>query len=213
MVKFKDEATISYPVRLYHTTKQHLINIIGSLFLCTLGYFATSIAKQEGAWVMFSIGWLLMIGGGFGFAVLSYAWLNKKPIVTIERAGLSFLHILKPNQQHLILWQDIKNVDLHSWTRGHINYWILIIHTTSHSFAKEKVIRQPLKPMYFEHLILNEKEVYYLLEQAFAGQTELIYKRINMNLSDRLVSNFSFWFIWTILVIGLSTLLWVFVFA
>lgn len=153
---------VPYPIKLTYTVKQHFMNIIGSIFIFMLGCFVAPIAKQEGDWIIVSIGWLLIGGGSFGLLLLSYIWLGKKPIVTIEQAGVSFFNVFKSNQQHLILWRDIERLDLHPLTRGHTNHWILTIYLKAGSS-----IRQPLKPMLYNGLILDEKEVFNLIELIF----------------------------------------------
>ena len=157
---------VPYPIKLTYTLKQHFINIIGSIFIFILGCFVAPIAKQEGDWIIVSIGWLLIGGGSFGLLLLSYIWLGKKPIVTIKQAGVSFFHVFKSNQQHLILWRDIERLDLHPLTRGHTNHWILTIYLKAGSS-----IGKPLKPMLYNGSILDEKEVFNLIELIFDRHT------------------------------------------
>ncbi|MCG3882014.1 STM3941 family protein [Psychrobacter sp. Ps3] len=213
MSKVIDNLAISYPVTFYYGVKRYFTVMIGCLIIGMLGYFVIPLAHQDEAWIVVAVGWLLILTSIFGLIICFYAWFQKKPVVIIEEKGFSFFNILKRHQQKKILWQDVVSIDLIPWTHGYITHWMLSVGITSNNLDGIKVIRHPLKPMYLEHVMLNEKEVFYLLEQAFAGDTVLSYQNIKMRLSDRLVMSFGFWLMIVFTITGLVAALFIAIYA
>lgn len=196
-----DKLAISYPVKLYYSAKRYLTVMTGCLLMGVLGYFIIPLAKQDEVWIVVAAGWLLILASIFGFIVCFYTWSKKKTIVIIEESDFSFFNIFKRNQKKTIVWQEVVSIDLTPWTHGNITHWMLSISIKSNNLDGIKVIKQFLKPLYLEGYLLNEKEIFYLLEQAFEGKNVLNYKCIDMKINDRLVKNFSFWFTLVVMIV------------
>ncbi len=148
---------------------------------------------------IFFLPFVLLIIGAVGFIAILVILIKNEPKIIIHPSNIELRYLFKPNQQ--ILWSQVEHVEIMKFKEDENKRWWLVISLKQ----SNKKIPYLLEPMLCNELILNEQEVFAIIEQSFHGK-EPIYQQIKMTFRNQFESKweFRFWVMMiTILIVAL----------
>lgn len=187
-----NQIKMQYPIKFYMKKSIIFWTIIGCVFMFLLGCFTNYINENHTDTIIFIISILLMLFGILGFVGMVTVWLQNKPSITLYASYIELFGLFGRNRQ--VLWSQVKSVELTSWTYKSTKHWGLVIIPKRHT----KKITRPLKVMTCDDLVLNEKEIFSLIEQSFKGE-QPSYQPIEISLKNRFATNADFW-LWMLML-------------
>ncbi len=183
-----------YPIELYIKKSLLILTLILCLVIFVICVWVGSLILN-GSWLDFIASLFLLITVvAVGISII-IALIKNKPSIIIYPSKIELAYFNKQNQQ--ILWSEIENIELieHFGNRGG-KFWKLAIYLKQ---SHDKPINYPLRIMTHDDLILNEKEIFAIIEQSLQGKPP-VYQKINISLKEQSGTIFDYWFY--ILVFG-----------
>ncbi|MDO5652446.1 MAG: hypothetical protein Q4G13_10025 [Moraxella sp.] len=172
---------LPYPIELYTPKQNSLLSIISGLVAIGGGAWFYSLWLSGKADALLIV--LSLLLAGFGITIVCvglYFLTHNVPVIIIHHHGIKALSPLSRGFKQIILWQDIKNLELFSRTyKGAVQYQLVI---TKHD---GKLLRLPIRKKIYQpyHQSLNEREIFQMIEQSFQGKP-VQYKAIRMTVDE-----------------------------
>lgn len=176
---------IPLPIELYAPFKSQLFILVGAIGMFWLGREVAHMAIND--WFMFGVGiFLVIIGLLFGMIELIML-INPKPILTMTRYRLIYGHETFRKLFYLnrsFTFKEIRSIDLDYHVQKDMKHWYLNI-----TLNTGKNYKLPLKPMKYENVMINEKEIFHLIEQVHQGQIPPTFVDFDMDIHDRMTGS------------------------
>lgn len=172
------------PIKLYYPIASTLyIPILGACML-GIGYVMINVGNDN----VFVIGLgILIVAAAFLIIMMGIILLfDPKPILVIHRHTLTYGHewfrrLL--NRDTTIYFEDIEWLRLDYYTYKNVKYWYIDM-----CLSDGKKIKLSLKRMKYDNVIINEKEIFHLIEQVHQKRIPPIYSPMAMTIRDRMTS-------------------------
>lgn len=166
-----------YPINLYLPKSWVLVFFGMGGFCIWLGRLETLVESELivriFAFLTVSIGMVFIAAG-------LIALLNTAPHLTIRNTGFNHFILFKKGKRAHYYWKDIKSMSLESQVLKHHKTWYISLRT-----KQDTLIDIGLRPMKYESVMLNEKEIYELMLQSFEGRRSSTIHAISMSIEDR----------------------------
>ncbi len=181
---------LHYPIKLYLKKSILLWGLIALLGLSLLGGWGVGRPNQD--WLNFTIFLIWLIIGVGGFITTLFVFIKNEPIITLYPSKIEIFRLHRKNQQ--LFWSQIENIELIeiSTVQGAKNWGLTI------TPKNDKKITRGLQAMTCNNLILNQKEVFAIIEQSFQGK-EPIYQQIDFPLKEQFGIKIDFW-LWVFII-------------
>lgn len=166
------------PLILYPKKRVHWVLILFYIFVAVLFALGFWIAKDE-FFIKILFGILFLIALGFAFYQF-FKVARDEPFFVIDKDHLSFFHIT----QQTIYFRDIqahhKDIGILDYqSYRDFKFWYIQIH---HGNDAQKI---SLTAYRHNHLHLDEKQLFDLINQAYQGRDVLIIPTTKMGIFDR----------------------------
>lgn len=172
------------PIELYYSNKFMVFSLAFGGAMFWLGYTTNKTANE---WLILAISIFLMVFGILVMALYLIFLLNPKPILTITRYRINSGHGLFKelfNNNNTIAFKDIHSLELDYHTHQDVKYWhITFILNT----GKKHIL--PIKNMRYENIMINEKEIFHLINQVHQGQIPPTFVEHDMDIHDRMTKS------------------------
>lgn len=166
-----------YPINLYLPKSWVLVFFGMGGFCIWLGRLDMLIESEL---IVRVFAFLTVLIGMMFIAVSFIALLNTSPHLTIRNTGFNHFALFKKGRKTHYYWKDIKSMSLESQVLKHHKTWYISLRTKQDVF-----IDIGLRPMRYESVMLNEKEIYDLMSQSFDGKRSSTIHTISMSVEDR----------------------------
>ncbi len=181
---------LRYPIELYIKKSILFGWLIACLLLSLLGGWG--IGRLNNDWVDFAIFLFLLIVGIVGFTGVLVVLIKNEPNITLYPSKIKIFHLYKENRK--FFWSQIENIELmETSTQQGMKNWGLMI-----TPKNGKKLTRGLQIMTCNDLILNQKEVFAIIEQSFQGK-EPTYQQIEIPLEDKFSTKLDFW-MWVFII-------------
>ncbi|OPH38970.1 hypothetical protein [Moraxella equi] len=190
---------IPLPIELYHSNKFLLFSLAFGSAMFWLGRTVSVIADE---WFIIVISIIFMAFGALIVLVCIISFINPKPVLVIARYRISGGHeLLKRlfNKNNAIAFKDIRSLELDYHTHQDVKHWhIAILLNTG------KKLHLPIRSMKYETVMINEKEIFHLINQVHQGNIPPTFEDFDMDIHDRMTTwgLFMIGFVVLILVVG-----------
>ncbi|WP_066804066.1 hypothetical protein [Moraxella oblonga] len=172
---------IPLPIELYPSIKSNLFSVIFGGGVFWLGHIVNDIANE--IFIVIIAVLCMVIGVIFIFMGLFFL-INPAPTLTISRYRIIHGHefFRKLFNKHLdIAFKDIHTMTLDFYVQKDIKYWY--IHMT---LKNGKTAKLPLFKLKYERVMINEREIFHLIEQIHQGQIPPTFVDFDMDIHDRI---------------------------
>ncbi len=181
---------LHYPIKLYLKKSILFRNLIIFLGVGLLGGSGVGRANQE--WIYFVLPVICLIIGVGGFIAMLFDFIKNEPSIILYPSKIEFVRLNGENQQ--FFWSQIENIELMEVsTVQSTKDWILTI-----TPKNDKQITCGLQAMTCNDLILNQDEVFAIIEQSFQGK-EPIYQQTEIPLDEQFNTKIDFW-LWVFII-------------
>lgn len=169
------------PIELYPSIKSHLFYAIFGGGIFWLGNTVNDIADE--AFIVI-IAVLCMVIGVMFILMSLFFLINPAPALTITRYRIVYGHefFRKIFNKHLdIAFKDIHAMTLDFYEHNDIKSWY--VHMTLNN---GKTAKLPLFKLKYERVMINEREIFHLIEQIHQGQIPPTFVDFEMDIHDRI---------------------------
>ncbi len=169
---------LPYPIELY--PKQHkfihlLILIVMTVLLVGfMGIAQNTLITITMSFVLLGLALLILV-----------PMIIHKPSIVLHNSGIELYYFMEHDKQ--FLWSEIKHIQLNKRNSRNAPFWQLEI-TLKQDFSEK--ITHPLTQLIYEDVLLNQREIFAIVEQSFHGK-QPIYQQIDMSFITELKDKFS----------------------
>ncbi|UYZ67931.1 hypothetical protein LP090_03470 [Moraxella bovis] len=190
---------IPLPIELYHSNKFLLFSLAFGGAMFWLGRTVSVIADE---WFIIALSMALMIFEALVILACVISFINSKPVLVIVRYRISDGHeLLKRlfNKNNAIAFKDIRSLELDYHTHQDVKHW-----HTAILLNTGKKLHLPIRSMKYETVMINEKEIFHLINQVHQGNIPPTFEDFDMDIHDRMTTwgLFMIGFVVLILVVG-----------
>lgn len=186
---------IPLPIELYYSNKFLLFSLAFGGAMCWLGRTVNIIADD---WFIIALCMVLMIFGALVVLVCIISFINPKSVLMITRYHINGGHgLLKRwfNKNNAIAFKDIRSLELDYHTHKDVKHWHIVILLNT-----GKKLHLPIRSMKYETIIINEKEIFHLINQVHQGNIPPTFEDFDMDIHDRMTT-------WGLFMIGFVVLM------
>ncbi|STZ09456.1 Uncharacterised protein [Moraxella caprae] len=186
---------IPLPIELYHSNKFLLFSLAFGGAMFWLGRTVSLIADE---WFIIALSMVLIIFGVLVVLVYIISLINPKPILVITRYRISGGHgLLKRlfNKNNAFAFKDIHSLKLDYHTHKDVKHWHIIV-----LLKNGKKSYLSIRSVKYETVIINEKEIFNLINQVHQGNIPPTFEDFDMNIHDRMTT-------WGLFMIGFVVLM------
>ena len=176
MQKPETGQVLKYPIELYLSKKTITLVIALGFLLFPLYFYGLPLAQEDNEWLVIVFTWLMMVMIVMAVIAVLMALIKGEPVLRITDESIDILQVLRRPQQKKLLWQDIYYIDIDYRVIKNSKIWILVIQP-----KQGKVIQYPIRPMRYQHYILNEVEIVNTVQLAFEGNAAIHYELIEID--------------------------------
>ncbi len=183
---------LQYPINLHMRKSLLIIAMIGCLLLFLLGIWQCLKIDFHNDLNIFLLPFALLVIGAVGFIAILIIVIKDEPKIIIHPSSIELQYLFKENQQ--FLWSQVANVEIIQSKDENRRWWLVI-----QLKQGDKKTPYLLEPMLCNKLLLNEQEIFAIIEQSFHGK-EPIYQQIKMTFRNQFDSKWEFPF-WIMMII------------
>ncbi|STY92917.1 hypothetical protein [Moraxella bovis] len=186
---------IPLPIELYHSNKFLLFSLAFGGAMFWLGRTVSVIADE---WFIIALSMALMIFEALVILACVISFINSKPVLVIARYRISDGHeLLKRlfNKNNAIAFKDIRSLELDYHTHQDVKHW-----HTAILLNTGKKLHLPIRSMKYETVMINEKEIFHLINQVHQGNIPPTFEDFDMDIHDRMTT-------WGLFMIGFVVLI------
>lgn len=186
---------IPLPIELYHSNKFLLFSLAfgGAMF-----WFGRTVNVIADEWFIIALSMVLMIFGALVVLACVISFINPKSVLVITRYRISGGHgLLKRlfNKNNAIAFKDIRSLELDYHTHKDVKHWHIIV-----LLKNGKKSYLPIRSVKYETVMINEKEIFHLINQVHQGNIPLTFEDFDMDIHDRMTT-------WGLFMIGFVVLM------
>lgn len=170
---------IPLPIELYYSVKFHVFNVIFSGMLFWLGHTVNNIAPADD-WLIIIVGVVLMFIATISILISMIAIINPTPALIITRYHIANKSVIF-NKQSQLAFKQIHSLELDYRVIKDMKHWHIAI--TLNTGQKRFI---PIRSMKYETVMINEKEIFHLIEQVYQGKTPPSFEHFEMDIHDRM---------------------------
>ncbi len=183
---------LHYPINLHMRKSLLIVAMIGCLLLSLLGIWQCLKVDFHNDLNIFLLPFVILIIGAVGFIAILVIVIKNEPKIIIHPSSIELRYLSKENQQ--FLWSQVANVEIIKSKDENKRWWLVISHKQS-----DRKIPYLLELMLCNKLLLNEQEIFAIIEQSFQRK-EPIYQQIKMTFRNQFESKWEFRF-WIIMIV------------
>lgn len=193
---------LAIPIKLYQSAMQSVLTLIFALALFKLAQwfllfesFEPKIVKIIFYVILLAISLILLF---FALSLL----LRPRPILEISRYRIIHFHFFSKKQQRVVAqFKDIHSLNLDYSVIKDMKHWYvnMVLHNG-------QTVKMPLNKLYYEQKLLNEKQIFDIIEQIHQGIIPPVLYQIEMDIHDKM-TNTGIW----LNVLGIGALLYFFI--
>lgn len=183
------------PIELYYSNKFLLFSLAFGGAMIWIGQTMNTTTDD---WFMITISILSMVFGVLIVLVCVISLINPTPALVITRYRISGGHgLLKRlfNKNNTIAFKDIRSLELDYHTHKDVKHWHIVILLNT-----GKKLHLPIRSMKYETIIINEKEIFHLINQVYQGNIPPTFEDFDMDIHDRMTT-------WGLFMIGFVVLM------
>lgn len=174
---------IPLPIELYTSIKSHVFFILFGGGLFWLGNTVNGIAPADEMIIIIS-GIILMVFGALTIIMSLFFLINPAPTLTITRYHMVYGHeffrkLWRKNND--IAFKDIHAMTLDFYVQKDMKHWYINM-----TLKNGKTTKLPLFKLKYERVMINEKEIFHLIEQIHQGQIPPTFVDFDMDIHDRI---------------------------
>ena len=186
---------IPLPIELYHSNKFLLFSLAfgGAMF-----WFGRTVNVIADEWFIIALSMVLMIFGALVVLACVISFIHPMTVLVITHYLIRNRHGLFKrlfNKNNTIAFKDIRSLELDYHTHKDVKHWHIVILLNT-----GKKLHLPIRSMKYETIIINEKEIFHLINQVHQGNIPPTFEDFDMDIHDRMTT-------WGLFMIGFVVLM------